>query len=484
MAHYSMPEPDADRLQSRSSTKGRFSEMPQTDEAGRLNFESDLAELRAKLSSDKGGQLSAELSTELALEVVLNGIVEQVCLATGASGAGIILQRDREWVCRASSGSSVPELGARLSSNSGLTAECIRTREIQYCEDAEIDPRADIDACRKLAVRSVIMLPILQNGKLLGVLAAFSSRPSAFGQRDRLTLMTLSDYVLNAVSQASSPAPRLMRTSVAERSADMTAEPAYAGKLVSQSVPGGTLPAQHHAEETRTKGADHSSASAAEVEQDAKAASGSREVRVITWMLGGTVLALAVLLTILAGAQLLGKRRSVRRHNLTPSSVQAANEPSVSVSQNAAAATSTPNGQTGHTAPPIAEGGLSVYENGKEVFHMRPGVGEAGAVAESRAVEHLSIDQAESNVIYRVEPEYPESARQQGIQGPVALYVRAGVDGSIQRVRVISGPPPLADAAIAAVKQWRFKPQMIDGHPAEIETEVVLKFQLPVTAPK
>jgi TonB family protein len=479
MAHYSMPEPDADHLQLRSSTKRRLSEIPGTGEAERPNFESDFAALTAKFSSDEGGQLSAELSAELALEVVLNEIVERACQATSASGAGIILQRDGEWVCRASSGSSVPALGARLSRESGLTAECIRTRQIQYCQDAEIDPRADIDACRKLGVRSVIMLPILQNGYLLGVLAAFSRRPSAFGEQDQQALMTLSDYVLSTIAQASEPAPKLTKAPIMQHSSDTSAGAIYAEQYASRGVAAESFPAQLHLEETPLEnGANRRADSTMEVEHEAGAASGSREIRTITWMLAATVLALAVLLAILAGEQLLGKRKPVRPHRPTPTSVQAANEPSVPVSQNPAAASSPPNGQTSRTTAPTAEGGLSVYENGKEVFHIGPGAVEAG-VSEEQGVEHLPIDQAEGNVIYRVEPEYPEAARRQGIEGPVALYVKAGVDGSVQRVRVISGPPLLADAAVAAVKQWRFKPHLTHGHPAAIETEVVLNFRLP-----
>jgi TonB family protein len=59
------------------------------------------------------------------------------------------------------------------------------------------------------------------------------------------------------------------------------------------------------------------------------------------------------------------------------------------------------------------------------------------------------------------------------------LEVRAGHDGAVQEVKVISGQHELAAAAIAAVKQWRFNPHKVNGEPVEIQTRVTLNFELP-----
>ena len=74
------------------------------------NFETDLAQLAAVFSAHGGG-VSPELSKNLALEIVLNEIVVQACLSTGATGAAIALERDGEMVCRASNGETAPALG-------------------------------------------------------------------------------------------------------------------------------------------------------------------------------------------------------------------------------------------------------------------------------------------------------------------------------------------------------------------------------------
>src|SRR5580693_3597956 len=128
-------------------------------QANAAGFESDLAELAAKFAAHGGESFPADLSAELALEIVLNEIVEQACVATGATGAAIVLQRDGEMVCRASSGSTAPDLGSRLDTSSGLSGECVRTRQIQRCNDVTEDPHADLEASKRLGIRSVVVMP-------------------------------------------------------------------------------------------------------------------------------------------------------------------------------------------------------------------------------------------------------------------------------------------------------------------------------------
>src|SRR6266849_6204260 len=167
--------------------------------------ETDLADLTARFAAASGPGLSPELSAELALEIVLHEIVEQTCLATGATGAAIVLERNGEMVCRASAGPTAPELGARLDGGAGLSGECIRTREVQRCEDAWVDSRADGEASRRLGVRSVVVLPLVLKEKVVGIFEAFSSRASAFGERDERTLEALVGRVVKNLERAAHP---------------------------------------------------------------------------------------------------------------------------------------------------------------------------------------------------------------------------------------------------------------------------------------
>ena len=64
-------------------------------------------------------------------------------------------------------------VGLAVGEVTGLTAECLRTHQVQRCEDALVDPRADAEASRRLGVRSVMIVPVLRNGELAGVLEVF-----------------------------------------------------------------------------------------------------------------------------------------------------------------------------------------------------------------------------------------------------------------------------------------------------------------------
>lgn len=82
-------------------------------------------------------------------------------------------------------------------------------------------------------------------------------------------------------------------------------------------------------------------------------------------------------------------------------------------------------------------------------------------------------------LIRKVSPTYPPLARQARIQGTVILQAQISKDGSIQNLQLISGHPMLAPAAIEAVKQWKYKPYLLNGEPVEIQTQVTVKFKMP-----
>ena len=96
----------------------------------------------------------------------------------------------------------------------------------------------------------------------------------------------------------------------------------------------------------------------------------------------------------------------------------------------------------------------------------------------------IAADDAPSRVeksylVVRVEPEYPEAAKQQNIQGPVVLNALVGTDGSVRDLKVVSGNPELVKAATDAVRQWKFRPHLLKGQPTEFETRITVNFQLP-----
>ncbi|MGA2374914.1 MAG: energy transducer TonB [Candidatus Sulfotelmatobacter sp.] len=81
-------------------------------------------------------------------------------------------------------------------------------------------------------------------------------------------------------------------------------------------------------------------------------------------------------------------------------------------------------------------------------------------------------------LVRKVNPTYPPLARQARIQGQVILRAVISKDGSIEGLTLVSGHPMLAPAAIEAVKQWKYKPYLLNGEPVEVDTEVLVNFTL------
>ena len=102
------------------------------------------------------------------------------------------------------------------------------------------------------------------------------------------------------------------------------------------------------------------------------------------------------------------------------------------------------------------------------------------AVPKVATPQRVRVSQGVSNglLIKRVQPNYPPLARQARIQGQVVLHAEISKDGTIQNLQLISGHAMLAPAAIEAVKQWRYKPYMLNGEPVAVETEVIVNFSL------
>ena len=81
-------------------------------------------------------------------------------------------------------------------------------------------------------------------------------------------------------------------------------------------------------------------------------------------------------------------------------------------------------------------------------------------------------------LIERVQPDYPATAKLAGVQGVVVLRAVIARNGAISALHVVSGHPMLVNAAVSAVKQWRYRPYVLNGEPVEVETEITVNFSL------
>lgn len=90
----------------------------------------------------------------------------------------------------------------------------------------------------------------------------------------------------------------------------------------------------------------------------------------------------------------------------------------------------------------------------------------------------VSSGVAAGMLMYQMRPQYPRLAVQARIQGTVVLQAVIGKDGTVQDLRLISGHPLLAPAAIEAVKQWRYRPYLLNNEPVEVDTQINVNFTL------
>ncbi|MGA9814173.1 MAG: TonB family protein [Terriglobales bacterium] len=462
----------------------RYLSIVQTRVSGPEWPEPEAAEVEPEAGGVPTFQGKEDLPSDFPLDLRLHEILQQARLTTASSGAVIALARGNRMVCRATLGDKAPGVGVCLNTRSGLSGACVQTQEMQLCDDTLVDPRVNATACSDLGIRSIAVQPILEGGELWGMLEIFSLVPHAFSDSDLQELQGLSRKILRTVREAmdgeSTPPVR------AELSLQLVADP------------------------VQTKSPEQPEALPEPVQVDVPVY--GRDYR--TGALTAAVLALAVLLGWMVGrvGWSMAVNRAPAQAAITSEEAQAMmpvapetspaaprlEEPPVParpvVARVAPPAKPAPKPKT-ETAEPA--GGLVVYENGKVVFRMPPSKVEAPAAAgvtgsgsiekaatreedgSSQAPEQSSSASANSYLLERVEPQYPEAARMQRVQGPVELKVLVGIDGLVRKITTISGNPLLVGAATDAVRQWRFKPHELKSKVVEFETQVTVNFALP-----
>jgi protein TonB len=129
------------------------------------------------------------------------------------------------------------------------------------------------------------------------------------------------------------------------------------------------------------------------------------------------------------------------------------------------------------TGPGVPGGtGPSVGNPLNEIVNLTP-----PAIVPRPAVSsplRISEGVAQGFLVHQVKPLYPPLARQARIQGAVLLQAIIGKDGSIENLRLVSGHPMLAPAAIEAVRQWWYRPYTLNREPVEVQTEITVNFVL------
>ena len=165
----------------------------------------DQVRRRKALASKQGGFDSPTPESEFeptelfVLDEVLQLVAERAVAITGADGLAIALAENDEIVLRAAAGTVRPDPGTRIDRDSAFSGACFRTAQIINCDDTETDARLNLEACRKMGVRSMVAVPLCGRRRVIGILEAFSSWPFAFNEIDIRNLTLLAELILGAL---------------------------------------------------------------------------------------------------------------------------------------------------------------------------------------------------------------------------------------------------------------------------------------------
>lgn len=135
----------------------------------------------------------------LDLDSVMNLVVERTLSLIDAEGAAVELVEGNEMVYRSAAGTARSQIGLRLLRSGSLSGLCVETGRALRCDDSETDPRTDREACRRVGLRSMIVIPLKHQGVPIGVLKAMSAVAGKFSDADVTLLELLSGLVSSSM---------------------------------------------------------------------------------------------------------------------------------------------------------------------------------------------------------------------------------------------------------------------------------------------
>jgi TonB family protein len=492
----------------------------------------------------------------------LSVIAQRAQAFTNASGTAIALSEGNadEIVCRARSGSAAPEVGAVLRVEGSFTGLCIQTGKELRCDDAETDTRVDTAAIRALGIRSMVVTPIRDELKVVGVLACFAPTAHAFTITHVAVLKTMADQISillqkerrsreeGAQTDAPLPMPKPVASAPAPLPAPVVIKPAASGTATAAAP--ARVPAVARVEPIKTDAAapvpfpKREEKQKPEVKPEVKASFGTFDsVAAEDKKSGGSkMIVAAVAVLAIAAVSVYFVMKSHRPSAVVPAQqaqqtnstgnsaqLQTAGTPASTTVSESATSVSQPAAASSHAT----EKPVSVAENSRKKeakpehvsskesrttdepekpapatvavssggpSRLSASVGEPQTVqisptlsitTSSATLSNLarpvasgtpSVAIAQSDlepmrVLKTVPPTYPSIARIRRLSGSVVVQVTVGKDGKVHNPQFVSGQPVFRDAAFDAVRQWKFKPAMLNGEPIDQTTEIKMDFK-------
>lgn len=445
-------------------------------------------------------------SSELAIDLILHDIAERSLQVTGASGAAIAMEREGALVCRAAAGSTAPDLGVKINVQTGLSGACVREQKLQWCTDTERDSRVDAEASRILGVRSIIVVPLLVADKIVGVFEIFSSQPDAFRDRDVKALQEMVRWVQDAVggdsrteeaaalfesAKPSSPRAELVATYAPniQNSAQVLARRDQSTRILRGIAIGlAVLLCVLLVYRWGRKAPSTSAQAAAAVERGTENANARETARPGGMPDVGLVNAIPkppsgrrkgpannAALILRDNTDSTARESSRELKKASP-----ADQPTDETKDTASTSNRGVNQQDQAQAPAaIPDNELAAA--GPPPLRSMPGSLAAAVSPPSIKLPDPVISKGvvEGRLIHSVQPKYPVDAVQRHIEGLVVLHATIAKDGSLRDLKSVRGDRMLLQAAVDAVRQWRYQPYKLNGNPVDMPIDITINFNLP-----
>jgi TonB family protein len=402
---------------------------------------------------------------------------------TDATAAALAMRRQGVVVCVGRSGECAPDLGMRLSVDSGISGECLRTGKMLRCDDTQKDYRADPAICLRLKVASIAAVPLHHDGRVVGILEAFSDRTYAFAEEHMKALQDLAQLAEDAYRK---------ELGITEEVPDPTPAPiaaVVAGPRLLSRVP----------------------KLLSRVGISAKALTTSLPKRTWTYVGAGGAVAALVMISLLAlrnakpvtsantespnqappssdapigGALTWSAKNNSTKQTRSRGDVQQAAKLDRDAPQRSAPPAATPRERPENLAQPEPRPVSSESEPPTLIAsnsdHSSPLVNVLSSTPElPRFTTPVSQGVTPGVVTHRVQPIYPSQAIPMRLGGAVVLDATVTEDGRVRDLNVVRGNGLLAQAAIIAVSQWRYKPYLLNGKPVAMKTQITVDFKAP-----
>jgi len=420
------------------------------------------------------------------LDTVLRAIAETAQDLTLASGTALAMQRDGQIVCVGRSGETAPALGARLSIDSGISGECLRTGKMLRCDDTERDERVDPEVCRKMRLRSIAAVPLFGRQGTIGLLEAFSTRSFAFAEEHMNYLARLAE-----LAEAGQSRPSSATVAEVERPEGQWLLVAFLSSLLSK----GNSIARLLREKLRRR------------YWTVAAVVALLLVSVFAWTVWRNPLRDAIPSQQLVEA---GKRQGPTsasglktgrawKPNPTRPLNGSGGSPDLQQSAKAEVADAPSGAQTSAGSFTRAAKGLTAADTVKRAAMTDSDMGPTEApplsasnldspkigtllsvpVTLPKFATPISQGVSEGVLEHQVTPTYPRQALPLRLEGPVVLEATVSESGRLENVKVVSGHSLLARAATDAVSQWRYRPYLLNGKPVRMQTKITVNFKMP-----